>query len=127
MLRVYHFDTRALSEADRRELMMPTSDDALVERATRHFLRGGYYPVAEVQAGSRNLEAAWRATQNIDNSWSLEPAPECKPIWRKDEMAYGMRSSMMGDIVEVIEDGKVTGRHVAVTFGFRPLLPPAGA
>ena len=77
--------------------------------------------VADMQ-GTEALEYAYRATQNIEGSWSKGPAIEwdgeihnnpdynpnitvIQPLHEKNGNTYGLRSTSMGD--EMIMDGQV--------------------
>jgi hypothetical protein len=88
--------------------------------------------VADMQ-GTEALEYAYRATQNIEGSWSKGPAIEwegkihnnpdfnpnikvIQPLHEKNGKTYGLRSTSVGD--EMIMAGKV---FRVASFGFKPV------
>ena len=93
------------------------------------------YTAAEVDVadmkGTQALKYAYRATQNIEGSWSKGPAIEwegeihnnpdynpnirvIQPLHEKNGKTYGLRSTSVGD--EMIMDGQV---FRVASFGFK--------
>lgn len=97
MIEVWHFNS---NRADAGMLLLGD-----VEATKQAWAERGYTKVAEVQ--SDDLETAFRWTNNVDTSWSREPAPIVTvtaelPIYQGQR--YGLRSSSMGDVF--VRDGK---------------------
>lgn len=92
MIEVYHF-----SPIDK-----PSPWSA--EQARQPWEAGLYTKVATVEGW--DLERAWRVTNNIDSSWSVEPAPGVVVDGQGYHLVQGgnkigYRSSMVGDIFVV--------------------------
>jgi hypothetical protein len=60
------------------------------------------------------LELAWEYTQNIDNSWSLEPK---RVVTVMPQTTRALRSSMVGDIF-IVDDRK----FIVAPIGFKELI-----
>ncbi len=129
MIRVHHFKVDSPDKSTNVVLdvmlrtVNPQSHAARVATiwTTRRDL---YEPVCEVN--SDDLEMAWRLTNNVDSSWSLQPDNKVKvTACRVTESGApcGVRSSMVGDVFEL--DGVP---HVVSTAGFTPLpyVEPGG-
>ena len=88
--------------------------------AKQLFEEGGYHEAAKVEG--TDLNYAFRVTNNLENSWSLEPVAGVTPTAPGFEefkgKQYGYKSSEIGDIFRVEETGKM---YVVDTFGFTEL------
>jgi hypothetical protein len=76
-----------------------------------------YKLVAEVD--SDDLEFAWRWTNNVDSSWSMEPQSHVAvkaPLHVLDGKTCGLRSSSVGDVFE-----KNGALFAVCNIGFTPL------
>lgn len=113
-MKVYHFNRDRIDHAILFDVMSGLRNQEGSELYKRIWSEGAYDLVAEVEG--TDPELAWRKTQNIDDSWSLEPDEGTKAIGLDGKM--GHRSSMVGDIV-VIDDVM----HVADTLGFVEIGP----
>jgi hypothetical protein len=118
MIYVYH-----LTDAASREMSRIGYDGANIVRLAAGLLEygTGYELVATVEGS--DLEQAWNLTNNVNSSWSLEPARGVEVLGKLpviDGKTYGHRSSMVGDVFQV--DG---GSFVVAGVGFLP-LPVAG-
>lgn len=90
-----------------------------------------YLHVANVVVEDKNkipeaLEYAWRYTNNIDGSWSLKLGFDASPNVEVvgslpiiDGKAFGIRSSMVGDIFVVDDD-----QYIVDFMGFEKLDDP---
>lgn len=106
MIRVWHLDVDRADAADRelrieaQTAMSVSETQALAVGAL--WDAGCYVIVAEVEGTDRTR--AWQFTNNIDTSWSMQPAEGVKvlaPLPVVNGKTYGLRSSMVGDIMEV--------------------------
>jgi hypothetical protein len=92
---------------------------ARVSAAMRLWEAGGYEEVARVEGD--DLDVVFRVTNNIETSWSREPArgvaPTAPGYVEHNGKRYGYRSSSVGDIFR-LGDGSL---HVVDTSGFRQL------
>jgi hypothetical protein len=115
MIRVFHLT----SDAPRDDMLRVTlpfgDDDTARPKLARQLLDRGAYEIVAVLPACTELEVAWRLTNNIDSSWSLEPATGVHPVMAPGANR-GRRSSMVGDVFEL--NGKVL---VVDTFGFTAL------
>jgi hypothetical protein len=119
MIYVYHLTTDAAREMDR---VYFQGGKALVRHAAGLLEYGTGYELVATVEGS-DLEQAWNLTNNVNSSWSLEPARGVTVLGKLsviDGKTYGHRSSMVGDVFQV--DG---GSFVVAGVGFLP-LPVAG-
>lgn len=108
------YDAEKKIGADRRPdlMVMPTA-----ERVQAAWDAGAYVLTARVDTD--NLEAAWRKTNNVDSSWSLDPNPGVTVIADLPHRAgrsYGHRSAMVGDVF--VRDGEA---FYVAAFGFEPV------
>lgn len=73
-------------------------------RAIAQLWRARCYAVAAV-IDSGDFNVAWKLTQNVDTSWSMEPDPRVRVVMplhtAKDGRTLGLRSSMIGDLFEL--------------------------
>jgi hypothetical protein len=120
MIFVYHLTDTAALEMGR----IPFQDGkALVRHAAGLLEYGTGYELVATVEGS-DLEQAWNLTNNVNSSWSLEPARGVEVLGKLpvavNGRVYGHRSSMVGDVFQV--DG---GSFVVAGVGFLP-LPVAG-
>jgi hypothetical protein len=96
------------------KVTFPGSDANLIATVRELWDGGWYEEVAQVD--SSDLETAWRVTNNVHSSWSMEPAEGVKvtkPLHVIRGRTYGLRSSMVGDVF--VRDGMP---HVVAACGF---------
>ena len=100
-------------------------------------------PVAKVEAPAGMIEAAgphtpalsfaYECTQNIGGSWSRDDIegnpdsrPECTRIGDLEVYngeVYGLRSSMVGDVIELIDDKGRSWLYQVASIGFDRVTP----
>jgi hypothetical protein len=123
MITVLHMNTETMPREVYLNLTVPCEEVERAERAKRAYANGHYEAVANID--SDDLERAYFWTNNIDSSWSRNPAPGVsvlRPLHHKDGQTYGLRSSMVGDLF--ILNGKF---FVVDSFGFASIDEDEGA
>lgn len=116
MIRVYHLNRPADGEDMNAfyDIVMSLDKTKLTVNAAQAFTLGSYTKVAEVETD--DLEVAWELTNNLASSWSRDPHASVTvttPLPVVDGKTWGLRSSMVGDVM--IKDGI---GYVAASFGF---------
>ncbi len=122
MIEVWHLNVEELTQEERFE-MMAGLDKVKHTRLAKEMWEAGtkYTKVAEVD--SNNLDVAFHDTNNIDTSWSMEPAHGVKvtaPLHTEDGETYGLRSSSVGDVFVLCWMG-IRSANVISSFGFETI------
>lgn len=117
MIEVYHIE----QSEHLAEVSFGYGDESAHYRAvSAAWAAGAYEKVAEI--ATDDLEVAWRLTNSVDSSWSMEPDQRVKvtaPLHVVNGETYGRRSSMIGDVF--IKGGE---KHVVAMLGFRRIEMP---
>lgn len=107
MIEVYHLkmDTRQVIDGDDHFVLTTGFERKRQLEVAKAAWDQHYEKVAEVMTDSPNL--AYRLTQNIDTSWSMEPDHRVSlkaPLHVVDGKTYGRKSSSVGDVF--VRDGQ---------------------
>jgi hypothetical protein len=117
MIQVWHIKRHVMRHKYADAVTLPGDSPAQKTAANDLWNVGGYMKVAEIaiepevtlpKPPTAALETAWRLTNNVDTSWSMEPDSRVKvtaPLHVHDGKTFGRRSSMVGDVFVVEQDG----------------------
>ncbi len=109
MIKVWHVNVEKIGRQNYLVVCVGFDEQEQAREAKRLFDEGFYEQVAEISTD--DLEVAWRLTNHIDTSWSMNPADIVKVVGSDN-----VRSSMVGDIF--IQNGI---KYVVANVGFKPI------